>query len=45
MSRDKQIDEMVITEKSNDGCAFYLDIVELAELKKKYTERNPPQTM
>ena len=33
-----EIEEMVITEKSNDGCAFYLDKVELAELKKKYTE-------
>lgn len=33
-----EIDEMVITEKSNDGCVFYLDIVELAELKKKYIE-------
>ena len=32
------IEEMVITEKSNDGCALYLDKVELAELKKKYTE-------
>lgn len=32
-----EIEEMVITEKSNDGCAFYLDKVELAELKKKYT--------
>lgn len=33
-----EIEEMVITEKSNDGCALYLDKVELAELKKKYTQ-------
>ena len=38
-----EIEEMVITEKSNDGCAFYLDMVELAELKKKYTKGGKEQ--
>ena len=38
-----EIEEMVITEKSNDGCVFYLDKVELAELKKKYTEGGKEQ--
>lgn len=32
------LDEMVIPEKCTDGCAFYLDMEELSELKKKYTE-------
>lgn len=30
--------EMVIPEKCTDGCACYLDMAELTELEKKYTE-------
>lgn len=32
----KVLDEMVIPEKCTDGCAYYLDMAELAELEKKY---------
>ena len=32
--------EMFIPEKSAAGCAYYFDMYELAELKKKYTEGN-----
>ena len=30
--------DMVIPEKCTDGCAYYLDMAELTELEKKYTE-------
>ncbi len=33
--------EMVIPEKCTDGCAYYLDMAELTELEKKYTEETP----
>ena len=33
--------EMVIPEKCTDGCAFYLDMVELTELEQKYTKQCP----
>ena len=32
------LNEMAIPEKCTDGCAFYLDMEELSELEKKYTE-------
>ena len=34
----KDLWEMVIPEKCTDGCAYYLDMAELTELEKKYTE-------
>lgn len=33
----EEIWEMFIPEKSATGCAYYFDMYELAELKKKYT--------
>ena len=34
----EEIWEMFIPEKSATGCAYYFDMYELVELKKKYTE-------
>ena len=36
----EEIWEMFIPEKSATDCAYYFDMYELAELKKKYTEEN-----
>lgn len=33
----KDLWEMVIPEKCTDGCAYYLDMAELAALERKYT--------